>query len=178
MPDRSSTVPRLSSKCARRWLNLGFAFQPSELLKLALPLMLAWYFHRNEAVLRAKHFLIGGALLAVPFLLILRQPDLGFIAKIPDESLDDILQSIRDGAKCAGDAMGFGAPALNSIEQMAVAYYRGKKYGEAATLLSMASTKRWRTPVSWRRGPCVWGPPATSGTCCKSSTPRTTHKLT
>jgi len=62
---------------ARRWLNLGFAFQPSELLKLALPLMLAWYFQRNEAVLRAKHFLIGGALLVVPFLLILRQPDLG-----------------------------------------------------------------------------------------------------
>jgi rod shape determining protein RodA len=62
---------------ARRWLNLGFAFQPSELLKLALPLMLAWYFQRNEAVLRAKHFLAGGALLVVPFLLILRQPDLG-----------------------------------------------------------------------------------------------------
>ncbi|MGE5318837.1 MAG: rod shape-determining protein RodA [Hyphomicrobiaceae bacterium] len=62
---------------ARRWLNLGFAFQPSELLKLALPLMLAWYFHRNEAVLRAKHFLVGGVLLLVPFLLILRQPDLG-----------------------------------------------------------------------------------------------------
>jgi len=62
---------------ARRWLNLGFAFQPSELLKLALPLMLAWYFHRNEAVLRAKHYLVGGALLLVPFLLILRQPDLG-----------------------------------------------------------------------------------------------------
>jgi len=53
------------------------AFQPSELLKLALPLMLAWYFQRNEAVLRAKHFLVGGALLVVPFLLILRQPDLG-----------------------------------------------------------------------------------------------------
>ncbi|HEX7971052.1 MAG TPA: rod shape-determining protein RodA [Thiobacillus sp.] len=62
---------------ARRWLNLGFAFQPSELLRLALPLMLAWYFQRNEAVLRAKHFLIGGVLLLVPFLLILRQPDLG-----------------------------------------------------------------------------------------------------
>ena len=62
---------------ARRWLNLGFAFQPSELLKLALPLMLAWYFHRNEAVLRAKHYLVGGVLLLVPFLLILRQPDLG-----------------------------------------------------------------------------------------------------
>ncbi len=62
---------------ARRWLNLGFAFQPSELLKLALPLMLAWYFHRNEAVLRARHYLVGGVLLLVPFLLILRQPDLG-----------------------------------------------------------------------------------------------------
>jgi rod shape determining protein RodA len=63
---------------SRRWLNLGFmAFQPSELLKLALPLMLAWYFQRNEAVLRAKHYLVGATLLAVPFLLILRQPDLG-----------------------------------------------------------------------------------------------------
>ena len=63
---------------SRRWLNLGFtAFQPSELLKLALPLMMAWYFQRNEGVLRTRHFLVGGALLLVPFLLILRQPDLG-----------------------------------------------------------------------------------------------------
>jgi rod shape determining protein RodA len=63
---------------SRRWLNLGFmAFQPSELLKLALPLMLAWYFQRNETALRAKHYLIAAALLVVPFLLILRQPDLG-----------------------------------------------------------------------------------------------------
>jgi rod shape determining protein RodA len=63
---------------SRRWLNLGImAFQPSELLKLALPLMLAWYFHRNEGTLRARHFLAGGALLLVPVLLILRQPDLG-----------------------------------------------------------------------------------------------------
>lgn len=63
---------------ARRWLNLGFmAFQPSELLKLALPLTLAWYFQRNEGVLRARHFLIGAVLLLVPFVLILRQPDLG-----------------------------------------------------------------------------------------------------
>src|SRR5512139_3868096 len=63
---------------ARRWLDLGFmAFQPSELLKLALPLMLAWYFQRNEGGLRAKHFVVAGVLLAMPFLLILRQPDLG-----------------------------------------------------------------------------------------------------
>jgi len=63
---------------SRRWINLGvMAFQPSELLKLALPLMLAWYFQHNETVLRAKHYLIAGALLLVPFVLILRQPDLG-----------------------------------------------------------------------------------------------------
>jgi len=62
---------------ARRWIDLGFAFQPSELLKLALPLMLAWYFQRNETVLNLKHFAIGGLLLVVPFVLILRQPDLG-----------------------------------------------------------------------------------------------------
>jgi rod shape determining protein RodA len=62
---------------ARRWLDIGFAFQPSELLKLALPLILAWYFQRNEGGLRSKHFLVGAVLLAVPFVLILRQPDLG-----------------------------------------------------------------------------------------------------
>ena len=62
---------------ARRWIDLGFAFQPSELLKIALPLMLAWYFQRNEAVLNLKHFAIAGLLLLVPFVLILRQPDLG-----------------------------------------------------------------------------------------------------
>jgi rod shape determining protein RodA len=63
---------------SRRWLDFGvIAFQPSELLKLALPLMLAWYFQRNEAVLGPRHFAVGGLLLLVPFLLILRQPDLG-----------------------------------------------------------------------------------------------------
>ncbi len=62
---------------ARRWIDLGFAFQPSELLKLALPLMLAWYFQRNETILGWKHHAMGGLLLMVPFLLILRQPDLG-----------------------------------------------------------------------------------------------------
>ncbi|MEW6590951.1 MAG: FtsW/RodA/SpoVE family cell cycle protein, partial [Pseudomonadota bacterium] len=63
---------------SRRWLDLGvISFQPSELLKLALPLMLAWYFQRNEAVLSGKHYLVAAALLAVPFALILRQPDLG-----------------------------------------------------------------------------------------------------
>jgi rod shape determining protein RodA len=63
---------------ARRWLHVGVArFQPSEIMKLALPLMLAWYFHRNEATLRLRDFAAAGLLLAIPVLLIARQPDLG-----------------------------------------------------------------------------------------------------
>ncbi|HZM36673.1 MAG TPA: rod shape-determining protein RodA [Burkholderiales bacterium] len=68
---------------ARRWLNMGIGrFQPSEMMKLALPLMLAWYFHRNESTLRLRNFLIAALLLAVPVALILRQPDLGTAALV------------------------------------------------------------------------------------------------
>lgn len=63
---------------ARRWLNLGVAtIQPSEFMKIAVPLMMAWYFERHEATLALKNYFIAALLLAVPFGLILRQPDLG-----------------------------------------------------------------------------------------------------
>jgi rod shape determining protein RodA len=63
---------------ARRWLNIGIAtIQPSELMKIAVPLMMAWYFERHEATLANKNYLVAAILLAVPFVLILRQPDLG-----------------------------------------------------------------------------------------------------
>jgi rod shape determining protein RodA len=63
---------------ARRWLHIGVTrFQPSEMMKLALPLMLAWYFHKNESTLRLRNFVVAALLLAVPAGLILRQPDLG-----------------------------------------------------------------------------------------------------
>jgi rod shape determining protein RodA len=63
---------------SRRWLNLGVgAIQPSELLKIALPLMLAWYFQRREGVLQLRDFLVATLLVVFPLLLILRQPDLG-----------------------------------------------------------------------------------------------------
>jgi len=63
---------------ARRWLHVGVTrFQPSEMMKIAVPLMLAWYFHRREATLRLRDFVMAGLLLSVPFGLILRQPDLG-----------------------------------------------------------------------------------------------------
>jgi rod shape determining protein RodA len=63
---------------ARRWLHVGVTrFQPSEMMKLALPLMLAWYFHKNESTLRVRDYFVAAILLLIPFGLILRQPDLG-----------------------------------------------------------------------------------------------------
>ena len=68
---------------ARRWLNVGIGrFQPSEMMKLALPLMLAWYFHKNESTLRLRNFAMAAILMAVPVGLIARQPDLGTAALV------------------------------------------------------------------------------------------------
>ncbi|MDP5238674.1 rod shape-determining protein RodA [Uliginosibacterium sp. 31-16] len=66
------------SKGARRWLNLGvMRIQPSELMKIAMPLMLAWYFQKREGALKVRDFLIATLLLAMPVGLIAAQPDLG-----------------------------------------------------------------------------------------------------
>lgn len=63
---------------ARRWLHVGVTrFQPSEIMKIAMPLMLAWHFHRHEATLRLRDFGLAALLLAVPVALIAREPDLG-----------------------------------------------------------------------------------------------------
>ncbi|ACT49159.1 rod shape-determining protein RodA [Methylotenera mobilis] len=63
---------------ARRWLNLGFMqIQPSELMRIAVPMMLAWYFASREGKSSASNFVIGSLLLAFPVALIMKQPDLG-----------------------------------------------------------------------------------------------------
>lgn len=68
----------LVRKGARRWLNLGVTVvQPSEIMKIAVPMMLAWYFQKREGFIRFKDFLIAAVLLAVPVGLIMKQPDLG-----------------------------------------------------------------------------------------------------
>lgn len=63
---------------SQRWLDLGFSrFQPSEILKIAMPLMLAWYFDKHEGSLRLRDFVIATVLVAVPVGMIMKQPDLG-----------------------------------------------------------------------------------------------------
>ena len=67
----------ITKKGATRWLNVGMVIQPSEILKIATPLMLAWWFQKREGQLRVTDFLVAGALLMVPVLLVMKQPDLG-----------------------------------------------------------------------------------------------------
>ncbi len=67
----------ISKKGAQRWLNVGVVIQPAEILKIAMPLMLAWWFQKREGQLRPLDFLVAGMLLALPIGLIMKQPDLG-----------------------------------------------------------------------------------------------------
>ncbi|HEX4481219.1 MAG TPA: rod shape-determining protein RodA [Rudaea sp.] len=63
---------------ANRWLNLGvMRFQPSELVKLTLPMMVAWFLHARELPPRWLTLVMVAVLIAVPAWLIARQPDLG-----------------------------------------------------------------------------------------------------
>ncbi len=62
---------------ARRWLNLGIRFQPSEIMKLAVPMMTAWYLHDRQIPPRIGQLLVLAVMIAVPTVLIARQPDLG-----------------------------------------------------------------------------------------------------
>jgi rod shape determining protein RodA len=67
----------ITKKGAQRWINVGVVIQPSEILKIAMPLMLSWWFQRREGQLRPLDFIVATLLLAVPVGLIMKQPDLG-----------------------------------------------------------------------------------------------------
>ena len=68
----------ITRKGATRWLALGpMVIQPSEILKIATPLMLAWWFQKREGQLRVFDFVAAAALLLVPVAIVVKQPDLG-----------------------------------------------------------------------------------------------------
>ena len=68
----------ITRKGATRWLDVGpMVIQPSEVLKIAMPLMLAWWFQKREGQLRLTDFFVAGGLLLVPVALVIKQPDLG-----------------------------------------------------------------------------------------------------
>ncbi len=67
----------ITKKGAQRWINVGVVIQPSEIMKIAMPLMLAWWFQKREGQLRAPDFVVAGVLLMIPVGLIMKQPDLG-----------------------------------------------------------------------------------------------------
>ncbi len=63
---------------ARRWLDIGpIHIQPSEIMRIAMPMMLAWYFAQREGKPKTRDFVIGAAFLLLPVFLIIKQPDLG-----------------------------------------------------------------------------------------------------
>jgi len=68
----------ITRKGATRWLSIGVTtIQPSEIMKIAMPLMIAWWFQRREGQLRILDFAIAAVLLLVPVAIIVKQPDLG-----------------------------------------------------------------------------------------------------
>jgi len=68
----------VTGKGAQRWLDLGVVrFQPSEILKLFVPMTIAWYVSRYNLPANTRHIMIGFILVLLPTLLIAKQPDLG-----------------------------------------------------------------------------------------------------
>jgi rod shape determining protein RodA len=67
----------VTKKGATRWLNVGIVIQPSEIMKIAMPLMLAWWFQKREGQLRVPDFVVAALLLVLPVGLVMKQPDLG-----------------------------------------------------------------------------------------------------
>ena len=68
----------VTKKGATRWLDFGgLVVQPSEMLKIAVPLMLAWWFQKREGHMRSSDFAVAALILLVPVALVIKQPDLG-----------------------------------------------------------------------------------------------------
>jgi rod shape determining protein RodA len=73
----ATAVFGVTKKGATRWLNVGVVIQPSEILKIAMPMMLAWWFQKREGRLHAPDFVVALLFLLIPVGLVVKQPDLG-----------------------------------------------------------------------------------------------------
>ncbi len=101
-----------TAKGAQRWLNLGFAtFQPSEIMKLAMPMMLAWHFSRYSSPPKLRYVAVGGAIALIPVLLIAKQPDLGTALLILGSGLT-VLFLAGTGWRVIGVVLGLAALAI------------------------------------------------------------------
>ncbi|MFT5521650.1 MAG: rod shape determining protein RodA [Enterobacterales bacterium] len=82
------TLFGVTGKGAQRWLDLGlFRFQPSEIMKIALPMMLAWYLSERNLPPRKRYLFVASILILLPTLLIANQPDLGTALLIASSGL-------------------------------------------------------------------------------------------
>jgi rod shape determining protein RodA len=99
-------------KGAQRWLNLGFVrFQPSELLKLATPMMIAWYLSERQLPPSFKHILFATLFIAIPTFLIAKQPDLGTSILIATSGIAVLFLAGISWKLIAGVAISLGASA-------------------------------------------------------------------
>jgi rod shape determining protein RodA len=99
-------------KGAQRWLNLGFIrFQPSELLKLATPMMIAWYLSERQLPPSFKHILFATLFIAIPTFLIAKQPDLGTSILIATSGIAVLFLAGISWKLIAGVAVSLGASA-------------------------------------------------------------------
>jgi len=99
-------------KGAQRWLNFGFVrFQPSELLKLATPMMIAWYLSERRLPPTVKHILFATLFIAIPTFLIAKQPDLGTSILIATSGIAVLFLAGISWKLIAGVAVSLGASA-------------------------------------------------------------------
>ncbi len=102
-------------KGAQRWLDLGFMkFQPSEIMKLVVPITVAWYLSQYDLPAKTSNIVVAFVLALIPTLLIAKQPDLGTSLLIASSGIFVIFlagASWRLIAVCGGLASAF-APIL------------------------------------------------------------------
>jgi len=97
-------------KGAQRWLDLGVVrFQPSELVKISVPMMVAWFLAEGALPPNWRRLLAGGVLTAVPVLLIAKQPDLGTALLVASAGLAILFLSGLSWRLIVGLAAAFAA---------------------------------------------------------------------